>query len=268
MRTRGGATIEVIKPPSPATLTLLSAFEEAAATTRPTSPCDNDGDDNNTSTWKCSQCTCSNDTTNKRCTICNGRRPATKTSSKRKRKRKRSSSSTSSSSKPSTIPTASKKASKKVNQKVTKKTTQQPKQSKPQKKRQRTKNVKVIASPSVSPKTSKTRAMSYDVEDETEAQIAREELSKKLLGMTGNPRTAPASAVKATVSVDDVDDGDGEYALVGLKISIKGRNKRWKKCNVLRVHGEISGQAIVQWVTSGQEEVVRLFGKGKLEFRV
>jgi hypothetical protein len=73
------------------------------------------------------------------------------------------------------------------------------------------------------------------------------------------------------VNQDEEGDGDGEYALVGLNISIKGTNKRWKKCNELRVHGEISGQAIVQWVTSGEEEVVRLFGKGILpdeEFRV
>ena len=270
MRTRGGAVIK--SPPSPATISLLSAFEQAAAT-RPTSPVELLAN-----SWICNQCTfVDNQLEDKRCKMCSGRRQAHQVViSKRKRKRNASSSSSSSSSAASSLSKNTCSNSSTVLPIVSKKS---PKKKK--KKYGRGKNVKVLASPSFSPK--RKRVVSFDYEDETEAQLAREELSKKLLGISSLPRTAPMSALKLNVQLqesgnveddsknDDFDgneDGDGEYALVGLKISIKGSNNRWKKCNVIRVHGEIQGKAIVQWVSSGKETVVRLFGKGAMRWKL
>jgi len=121
-------------------------------------------------------------------------------------------------------------------------------------------------------------------EDETEAQLAREELSKKLLGISNVPRTAPVSAIKfqpiaaaataaaTTTSSSSAVEKETEVSnLVGLKLSIKLKNKgRWKKCVVLRV-GANSKQAVVEWSSSSKNNatttVVKLFGRGSSQWK-
>ena len=96
--------------------------------------------------------------------------------------------------------------------------------------------------------------------------MAREELSKKLLGMTGLPRTAPESAFKIPLLVD-INLLTTVTSLLGMSISIKQTNGRWKKGTVkCCLNGRDNSRAVVLWKNK-TETTVRLFGEDAMEWK-
>jgi hypothetical protein len=245
MRTRGGKTI--VAPKSPATISLLTAFEEVAKT-KPPSP---------ETTWSCSRCTYANESTERRCTLCNSRRPADAVAapgSKRKRKSMNNENNKDDNKtnvgESSTVMAPGNTVSRKKKRKKIKK------------------NVNILPSPSTSPKQNSSQRCNYDYEGDTEAQLAREELSKKLLGMNGLTRTTPESAVKLDIAQHlTVNLYIKVSSIVNMDISVRTTSGRWKKCLVIRPANKNDQEAIVLW-RNKNKTTLRLFGEGAEEWKV
>ena len=224
VRTRGGA---VAAPPPTTSKSLLDSFMSAASEAP-------------RSAWECSACTFENRSPDRNCQVCG----------KRDRRRRQadgpapvsasvstsSSSSSSASFSSSQASFSKRKAGAENEKKVT---------ARKRKKAKRKPRVPLLPSPSMSPSNSKasTSPDSVVIEDDTEQQLEREEITRKLLGVA--PKLGvPASAFKVSVSTYDYNEEKDDcgagvevkslHLKVGTHVMVQEKSGVWSCCQVTR----------------------------------